>query len=275
MKRTAPPESATPHISRFRRSALVWLAAVAMVAPLLAVSAQAAPASAATPLPDGLSSSTAAGSCWEVKQNYPASASGIYWLLTPALQAPTQFYCDQATNGGGWVLIARGREGWKGQYNGLRSAVALRTVVDGTGAFATAQLPGKTVDALLNGGNVSALPDGVRLRRATNQTGTTYQEVRFTMPKRTRWVWTFGAEHPVGTYSFDGVTGQAGKRTTSARTLASVASTRVLHKLRAMWAASPTGRRLPATPAQRRTCGQIPTTRGTPGPSRRCTCVRS
>ncbi|GAB3122190.1 fibrinogen-like YCDxxxxGGGW domain-containing protein [Glaciibacter psychrotolerans] len=211
MKRTAPPESATPHISRFRRSALVWLAAVAMVAPLLAVSAQAAPASAATPLPDGLSSSTAAGSCWEVKQNYPASASGIYWLLTPALQAPTQFYCDQATNGGGWVLIARGREGWKGQYNGLRSAVALRTVVDGTGAFATAQLPGKTVDALLNGGNVSALPDGVRLRRATNQTGTTYQEVRFTMPKRTRWVWTFGAEHPVGTYSFDGVTGSGGQ----------------------------------------------------------------
>jgi hypothetical protein len=210
MKAIPPSEPHGFHLSRLRRHALIWLAAAAMVAPLLTVGAT-APAEAATALPDGVTSRTAAGSCWEAKQNFPASTDGVYWLLTPALHAPQQFYCDMTTNGGGWVLIARGREGWKGQYNGLRSPVTLRNVVSGTAAFATAQLPGKTVDALLNGTNVSALADGIRVRRATNQAGTSYQEVRFTMPQRTRWVWTFGAEHPVGNYNFDGITGSGGQ----------------------------------------------------------------
>ena len=191
-----------------RRLAITWIAAAALVAPLISLSQPAAAAGSTT---DGLTSATAAGSCWEAKQSSPNASDGIYWLITPALRSPQQFYCDMTTDGGGWVLIARGREGWKGQYNGLRSPTSLRTVVEGTGAFSTAQLPAKTVDALLNNERVDALTDGIRLRRAMSQDGLQRQEVRFTMTKRDRWVWTFGAEHPVGAFRFDEVSGAGGQ----------------------------------------------------------------
>lgn len=171
----------------------------------------ATPATAADPLPTGQSLSTAAGSCWEIKQNVPSAPDGIYWLLTPALKAPDQFYCDMTTSGGGWVLIGRGREGWKEQYGGLRSPATLRNTITGTGAFLPAQLPGKTVNALLNGSRVDSLVDGVRVRRATNVGGTAWQEVRFKFQSRDRWVWTFSAVHQVSTFSFDGVTGSGGQ----------------------------------------------------------------
>lgn len=187
--------------------------AAAILATVLALGASlltATPATAADPLPTGQSLATAAGSCWEVKQNVPSATDGTYWLLTPALKAPEQFYCDMTTDGGGWVLIARGREGWKELYGGLRPG-DVRTTVSGTAAFKTAQLQAVKVDGLLNGGRVDALTDGVRIRRAANATGTVYQEVRFKYQVRDRWVWTFAAEHRVSTYSFNGVTGSGGQ----------------------------------------------------------------
>lgn len=184
------------------------VAAAALVGSLLTPLAA---ASATAPLPDGLSQETAAASCWEIKQNYPQSTDGVYWLVTPALVAPEQFYCDQTTAGGGWVLVGRGREGWKEGYNGLRTAAQIRNTPTGTDAFQPAQLPAATVDGLLNGGRVDALSDGIRLRRATNTAGTTWQEARFTFTQRDRWVWTFGAEHRVKNYNFDGSTGTGGQ----------------------------------------------------------------
>lgn len=200
--------SAMSPTRRIRRAALAIGTAVATVASMLLFTAT--PSQAADPLPNGTSSITAAASCWEIKQNVPASTDGVYWLLTPALKAPAQFYCDMTTDGGGWVLVGRGREGWKNYYNGLRTPDVLRGTVTGPDAFQVAQLPAQTVDGLLNNGAVSALTDGVRLRRATNTTGTSWQEARFAMPKRDRWVWTFRGEHPVGSWRFDASTGSGG-----------------------------------------------------------------
>lgn len=198
---------------QIRRAALAMGTTLVMAASVVMFTAT--PSAAADPLPDGKTSLTAAGSCWEAKQNYPASADGLYWLLTPALKAPAQFHCDMTTDGGGWVLVGRGREGWKNHYNGLRTPEILRNTVTGEGAFLVAQLPALTVDALLNNGAVSALTEGVRLRRATNTTGTSWQEVRFAMPKRDRWVWTFRGEHPVGSWSFPGLFGTGSGGTTN------------------------------------------------------------
>lgn len=159
---------------------------------------------------DGLSQPGAAASCWEAKKVRPAAQSGIYWLMTPAMAAPEQFYCDQVTDGGGWVLVGRGRQGWKETYEGLGTAAQVRATVTGTGAFTPRQLSSTTIDQLLNGKSAQSLADGIRLRRALDTTGSQWQEARFQTTKRERWTWAFSSETPVTTYSFDSVSGSTG-----------------------------------------------------------------
>src|SRR4051794_34638948 len=91
----------------------------------------------------GLTSDDAAPSCWAIKQSFPSSTDGIYWLQTAGLVAPQPFYCDMTTDGGGWVLIGRGRNGWKWKESGQGTAAVIRTTINGTAAFAPATLPSK------------------------------------------------------------------------------------------------------------------------------------
>ena len=135
-------------------------------------------ASAADTSHDGTSSDKAAASCYEVKQVNPNAKSGAYWLYTPQMSAPQQFYCDQETDGGGWVMVGRGREGWTESYGGVGNADQLHKNPTGSAAFKPVQLSSNTVDALLNGTKPQDLPDGMRLRRAYDPSGTQWQEVR-------------------------------------------------------------------------------------------------
>jgi trimeric autotransporter adhesin len=194
--------ASTSTTKRAGRAAL----AASMLIGSLAVGALDGGAAHAAVVYDGSSPARAAASCWEVKQVAPNSASGAYWLLTPALQGPQQFYCDQETDGGGWVMIGKGREGWQEFYNGQGDAATLlnpptpRT----PSYFNTVQLPASTVDDLLDHRHVKDLTDGIRLLRARNSTGTQWQEVRMRLSRRDRFVWTFGAIHPIQNYGFDG-----------------------------------------------------------------------
>ncbi|MDJ0356117.1 PKD domain-containing protein [Paenarthrobacter sp. PH39-S1] len=175
-----------------------------------ALVAIAAPVSAASAVRDGSTAASAAASCWEIKQDNASAQDGTYWLLTPAMNAPGQFYCDMTTDGGGWVLVGKGREGWTEANRGTGSQTALRTAGLSPMSGATSQLPATAIDGLLNNGRVDALSDGIRLKRATNADGSAWQESRFNTNKGDRWVWTFGAEHQVAWYSFDGVRGGGG-----------------------------------------------------------------
>ncbi|WP_062005517.1 MULTISPECIES: LamG-like jellyroll fold domain-containing protein [Arthrobacter] len=167
-------------------------------------------ATAAPPVFDGAAASTAAASCWEIKQDKPDAADGTYWLLTPAMSAPAQFYCDMTTDGGGWVLIGKGREGWTDHNEGKGSPSALRTAGLSPMSSATTQYSAQTINGLLNNTNVDALPDGIRIKRAKDAAGAAWQEARFNTNKGDRWVWTFGAEHQVASFSFDGSKGSGG-----------------------------------------------------------------
>jgi hypothetical protein len=182
-------------------AALALLAAVPATNALRSHSAEAATAQAG----DGTTSATAGASCWGIKQQYPASANGTYWLNSAALERPAQFSCDMTTSGGGWVLVGRGRSGWSFAPSGQGSPTTIFTTPDGTGAFSPAALPTATVNALLNGTPVSSLADGIRLERATNTNGSSRQDYRL-FPKGADWTWSFDVGQLLNKVVVDGRT---------------------------------------------------------------------
>ena len=187
-------------------SRLLRHASLSAFATALAVAGLALPATAAAPPRDGTTPETAAASCWEVKVNTPAAPSGVYWIQTPQLQAPTPIYCDQTTSGGGWELIGRGREGWTYNYNGKGTPADVANVVGGTAAFAPKQLDSVIINGLMGGRRFDSFDDGVRVRRASNQAGTTWQEGQWKYRFRDRWTWALGAGLPITSATLGGAT---------------------------------------------------------------------
>ena len=166
---------------------------------------------------DGTSSTNAAASCWEIKQLHPASTDGVYWLRTEALQRPEQFWCDMTTDGGGWLLIARGREGWTFRDYGQLTPANIRDNPTGPAAFSPGALSTVTIDALMDGGHVQDLVDGVRIRRAENVSGTQWQELRWWFDDLTTWSWAFGGGHRLSAFEIDGA-GDSGSNTKDSKT---------------------------------------------------------
>lgn len=194
-----------PGIGRLARSlaVVVVLSALTAAAAIVADLADTVAAGTAT----GASPEDAGASCWEIKQLNPASTDGVYWLRTTSLVRPEQFYCDMTTDGGGWVLIGRGREGWTFKDYGQSTAKRLRQTVTGPDAFSPAALPGETIDALLDGGRVADLTDGLRLRRAADKAGSNWQELRWVFEDLGAWSWGIGGGHRLAAYTIDGVAG--------------------------------------------------------------------
>ena len=148
---------------------------------------------------DGTSASTAGASCWGIKQAFPGATSGVYYVQTPALVEPRQVYCDMETDGGGWVLVGRGMQGWEWSPAGQNSA----NVAAAPDGLRPAALPTSMINGLLNGTSVSSLPDGVRLRRAASPDGAAYQEVRMSLGLGA-WSWSMPQGFPITRLTVDG-----------------------------------------------------------------------
>jgi|GEM_PF-6049566 len=110
--------------------------------------------------------------------------------------------CVDVVDGTGWLLVGRGREGWTFDTAGPGNAGALKTGLGTPAAFPPAALDNTTIDALLAAAGKTAGDLEIRLKRATNPSGTAYQEVRWCPTGApAAWTWDFDAGGGPGSYA--------------------------------------------------------------------------
>jgi len=101
--------------------------------------------------PDGSSAATASTSAYQIKQDYPSSTDGIYWIKNANINGGNAFqiYADMTTSGGGWMLL--NSSGGRNTSSSVTTITSLNTI---------GYLPRATVISLSNISNSVLLKSG-------------------------------------------------------------------------------------------------------------------
>ncbi len=140
-----------------------------------------------------LSSNKNVKSCYMILDRGESKGNGFYTIYPLGTAAPITAFCDMQTDGGGWTLIGRGRQGWVWSESGQNTSTVSSDIynVNGGTLFTPAFYPSATVDQILRNTPINTLPDGIRIQRAADTTGSSWQEVRWFPTSQTTWTWLF------------------------------------------------------------------------------------
>jgi len=100
-------------------------------------------------------------------------------------------YVDGNYDGGGWILVGRGREGWAWSENGMGKSSTLWQELGTPAAFPPAYLATATIGQLITNANIDLRNVEIRIKRAAATDGSSYQEVRWRSVSNTTWTWLF------------------------------------------------------------------------------------
>lgn len=102
-------------------------------------------------------------------------------------------YVDGAYDGGGWVLVGRGREGWSWNDAGNATPAEVAADLGTTAAFVPKFLFAALIDELIDNDELQLWGVEIRLKRAAATDGSAYQEVSWRPQYATDWTWLFDA----------------------------------------------------------------------------------
>lgn len=120
-------------------------------------------------------------------------------------------YVDGEYDGGGWVLIGRGREDWKWSESGRGDLGGLSKGLGTKSAFNPVYLPTSVVQELIDNAGIDLTEVEIRIKRAAKDDGSAYQETRWRSLKRPDWTWLFDTQpYPIEYTVFDSALGPGG-----------------------------------------------------------------
>lgn len=110
---------------------------------------------------NGLTSANASSTAYKIKQDFPSSTDGIYWIKNANINGnvPFQIYADMNTDGGGWMLL-----------NASGGNVASTQVATLTSSESTGYLPRASVIELAKISTIVQLRSGPASNKFANVT---------------------------------------------------------------------------------------------------------